>query len=312
LSEEFIEELESPLLGRLGEQFAQFEMEASQIPEDEITSHKSFIQRDLHPLLLRSPFIYRSFQKPLGYAGDYEMVNMILGEPRQGTSTYSKIINKLFLEGGPPKAHRNRIDELVKALTKAVEQADREGRQLRVLNVGCGPAVEIQRFIRTHPLADRCEFRLVDFNEETLNYTKSKIDEAIKDSGRKPKVEFVHQSVNSLLKQAAQRKGTIPTETFDFVYCAGLFDYLSDRVCSRMLELFYRWAKPNGTVLVTNVHPSNTGLYIMEYLMEWHLIYRNERELLNLAPKLGRHEVYGEETGQNIILEINKTISGDG
>ena len=39
--------------------------------------HQNFAKRQLHPLVMCSPFAYRTYHKPLGYAGDYEMVNMI-------------------------------------------------------------------------------------------------------------------------------------------------------------------------------------------------------------------------------------------
>ncbi len=66
---------------------------------------------------------------------------------------------------------------------------------------------------------------------------------------------------------------------FDLVYCAGLFDYLSDKVCSRLLQYFAARTNPGGTVLVTNVHSSNPQKISMEHLLEWHLIYRDEAQL---------------------------------
>ena len=43
-------------------------------------------------------------------------------------------------------------------------------------------AAEVQRFIRTSPLADRCQITLLDFNAETLEYTRSRIKEAVRDA----------------------------------------------------------------------------------------------------------------------------------
>ncbi len=45
---------------------------------DLVPVHQAFGKRHLHPLILGSPFVYRTLQKPLGYAGDYEMVNMMM------------------------------------------------------------------------------------------------------------------------------------------------------------------------------------------------------------------------------------------
>ena len=52
--------------------------------------HEAYLRRHLHPLLLCSPFAYRTYQKPLGYAGDYEMVNMIVRDPRSRVPTCAK------------------------------------------------------------------------------------------------------------------------------------------------------------------------------------------------------------------------------
>ena len=69
---------------------------------------------------------------------------------------------------------------------------------MRVLNVGCGPAVEIQRFARQSPHSDQLEFVLVDFSEETLEYTRQQLEEASRPTGRKLKLTLQHESVNQL------------------------------------------------------------------------------------------------------------------
>ena len=68
------------------------------------------------------------------------------------------------------------------------------------------------------------------------------------------------------------------------MYCAGLFDYLSDKVCARLLQYFVARTNPGGKVLVTNVHSSNPQRISMEHLLEWHLIYRDEAQLESLLP----------------------------
>ena len=74
--------------------------------------HQNFAKRQLHPLVMCSPFAYRTYHKPLGYAGDYEMVNMILRDPYEGGSLFAKVVNLWFLSQWPARAHRNRIKHL--------------------------------------------------------------------------------------------------------------------------------------------------------------------------------------------------------
>ena len=147
-----------------------------QLEVDEVENHKLLAQRDLLPLMMASPFFNRVYSKPLGYAGDYEMVNMMFRKERGGKTTYAQIVNDWLLNGGPPQAHRNRIYLLEKMLAKAAEDATFSNKNLRVLNVGCGPVQELQLFIAKNKSAHRFSFDLLDFNAETLDYAKRQIE----------------------------------------------------------------------------------------------------------------------------------------
>ncbi len=200
-------------------------------------------------------------------------------------------------------AHRNRIDLLVDYLTRQAERARAEGRPFRVLNVGCGPAFEIQRFVREYPNPELLSFQLVDFSEETLAYTRNSIERSAASAGHKVSVEMVHQSVHDLLKRRISPDDPT-TRTFDAVYCAGLFDYLSDKVCSRLLTYFASRTRAGGNLLVTNVHSDNPEKFGMEHLLEWYLIYRDEAGMASLLPENSNaHRLYVDETGVNVFAE---------
>lgn len=303
---ELLASLAEPLVPRLAEMFARFEEVAAEIPEDERSTHTRYVQRDLHPLLLRAPFIHRAYHKPLGYAGDYEMVNMMLREPNEGPTIYAQIINTQYVGSGTCQAHRNRIDILVNWLQKRLRKTLERRQQPRILNIGCGPAIELQHLIRNEPLMAQCLIKLVDFSAETLEYTKGKLEEASQASGIRPEIEYCHDSVHKLLKRASKEREEDYAEKFDTVYCAGLFDYLSDRVCTRLLSLFCQWGCPESEILATNVHPGNPTRHCMEYLLEWHLVYRNERQMQQISEDLGRREVFIDETGINVFVKISK------
>jgi extracellular factor (EF) 3-hydroxypalmitic acid methyl ester biosynthesis protein len=145
---------------------------------------------------------------------------------------------------------------------------------------------------------------LMDFNAETLAYTQNSLEEAIAGIGTPPQLEYVQQSVYNLLKAGSGDVGL--AKDYDFIYCAGLFDYLSDKACSRLLDIFYQWVRPGGRVLVTNVHPANTALYLMEHILEWHLIYRDEQQLLDLVPSERVRRSFADQTGLNVFLELEK------
>lgn len=302
----FRESVERPVGGKIATLMMEFEQEAARIaPEDE-TIHRAFAQREIHPYLLCAPFAHRTYTKPLGYAGDYEMVNMMLREsPDTGNGTYARIFHQLQVNVAAAEAHRNRIVLLERWLSDEVERAFDEQRLLNVLNVGCGPAVEVQRFIRQNELAGNAVFHLMDFNDTTLQYTRERIGEAQEASGKNPTVEFIEKSIDQLLKDVhAEDSGLLPV--YDFVYCAGLFDYFPDHVCRNLLKLYWQWVKPGGLLVATNVHPDNPNRFGMEHLLEWYLIYRDEAAMKRIAPPGSNPHVALDETGVNVFLEVRK------
>ena len=97
--------------------------------------------------------------------------------------------------------------------------------------------------------------------------------------------------------------------TYDFVYCAGLFDYMSDRICKRLMNIFYDLLAPGGLLIATNVDASKPFRHSMEFILEWHLICRNQEQLAALNPEKappGTFSVTHEDTGVNIFIEVRK------
>lgn len=306
---EKINSLVSPVVDEL---FKKFEGIASSVADKAVAIHRAYCRRQLHPLVLCSPFVHRTFDKPLGYAGDYEMVNMILRDPMEGASIFAKVVNSQFLACAPAEAHRNRIDYLIDRLSKEARRSLGTGARSRIFNLGCGPAREVQEFLRHDELCERADFSLLDFNEETIQRTGNMLNELKSQHRRTTPIRMIKRSVNQILREGPSI-GDVQGQNaqYDFVYCAGLFDYLSDRVCQRLLETFYDMTAPGGLVVATNVDESNPVRGVMEYVMEWHLIYRNAEQFTNLAPAKAPSDavsVHSDESGVNIFLEIRKPL----
>lgn len=191
----------------IGELFQRFEAVAERVEKDmpeHRAMHSAFAKRLLHPLLLSSPFLYRSFRKPLGYAGDYELVNMICRDPLEGSTFFAKIINLWFLNQPPAEAHRNRIQYLVDQISETVLRAARENRKARIVSVGCGPAQEVQRFVADNQLAEHADFTLIDFDQETAEYTRTTLEGLKRRHGRGTTIQVTRKSVNQILKEAGR------------------------------------------------------------------------------------------------------------
>jgi extracellular factor (EF) 3-hydroxypalmitic acid methyl ester biosynthesis protein len=307
---ESILELRDSIAPAVSSLFERFEETASKTPEELQSLHRTYSRRQMHPLILCSPFVYRSFQKPLGYAGDYEMVNMMLRDPFEGGSLFAKIVNLWFVNSPPCEAHRNRIKHLMKKLNEETQRVSRENRKIRVMDMACGPAKEVQNFLTQDDLCEKAEFTLLDFNDETLEYTGKTLENIKRTHRRGTQIKMVKKSVNHILKESFKPSAPPPPgERYDFIYCAGLFDYLEDRICKKLMDYFYGLLAPGGLLLATNVTPSNPLINTMESLMEWHLIYRNREQMGVLKPEAASEEstqIQTEDTGINIFIEVRK------
>ncbi len=301
--------LESRIVVEANEWFGRFDTVAEAVGEEMRPAHRAYARRQIHPLVMCSPFVYRTFHKPLGYAGDYEMVNMILREPHEGATLFAKLVNALFLQNPPAQAHRNRIHHLRSRLVAETRRAAEQGRRARIFNLGCGPAREVQLFLAEEELSNHAEFVLADFNSETLAFTRAKLEEIKARHGRTTSLEFVEKSVHQMLKESLRPHERGAANGYDFLYCAGLFDYVSDRVCKRLTEVFYHMVAPGGLLMVTNVDASKPFRHSMDYLLEWHLIFRSRQQMTALIPDdavTDQADVLADPLAVNLFLEVRR------
>ena len=203
---EALENIARHVISAFNAQHERFEELAYAIPEEHYGAHQEFVRRLWQPLFLCSPFGQRTFYKPLGYAGDYEMMNMIHRNRPEGGTLYEKLIHFLLVSQWPAQSVRNRVAHLKNHLLQETARVARSGRRARILNVGCGPAREVQDFVKETPLANEADFVLLDFNEETLGYVRDQINQAKNQFSQQTRVETRRVSVHHLLRQNAHQE----------------------------------------------------------------------------------------------------------
>lgn len=308
LENETAKKLEPEITATINSLFEKFEEVSNRVDEDLVPVHHAFGKRLLHPLLLSSPFVHRTFYKPLGYPGDYEMVNMMLRDPFEGGSLLAKMINAYALRLPPIVAHRNRITYLSERLSKESLRVMVRGGTARVFNLGCGPAHEVQRFLAKDEVANFTHFTLADFNEETLRHTTKVLDNLKQQHACRATLQLQRKTVNQLIKAADRKVEYFHGDLYDLVYCAGLFDYLSDQTCQKLMEIFYDMLAPDGLLIVTNVD-DHSARNEMECFLEWHLVHRDEKRMKAIVPPSILSQdisLKRDPTGVNLFMEIRK------
>lgn len=294
------------VIGGFNGRHERFEEIIYALPPELRLAHQDFVRRHWQKLFLSSPFGHRTYFKPLGYAGDYEMMDMIHRNQPEGNSLYEKLIHLLLVSQWPAASVRNRIAHLREHILNETARVSRMGKITRILNIGCGPAREVQDFLRETHLSNRAEFTLVDFNEETLRYTGGKLDEAKTRFARRTPILTRQLSVYELLKNT--RRNDLGAEKFDLIYCAGLFDYLAPDTCRALINLWYDSLSPGGLMLIANMNDTKPFRNFIEFILDWQLIYRGSAEIASFAPERCREtaRVIQEPTSVNLFLHIRK------
>jgi hypothetical protein len=232
-----------------------------------------------HPicrLLHQDPFTYRAFSKPRGYAGDAVMMDYIygLGEAVQAASKATPLGRAIFQyvstcpSGRGVRYRRQLIAKLIDTV------AGQGGRSVLAIAAGHLRELEFSIAVKTGHLE---EFVAFDQDEASL----AVVDRDYRHLG----VRTMQGSVRQILA------GKVNPGAYDFVYAAGLFDYLSRSVATALTRRMFDLIRPGGRMLIPNFLTGVRDSGYMEAFMDWPLIYRNDHDMHALGGDLPHGEV---------------------
>lgn len=279
------------------------------LSDEDHAAHRAYAQHHLSHLFQVAPFIRRAQKKPLGYAGDYEMMNMLYRPSQgEGASLFAKVINLCAASEVAARANINRISFLCERIRTIVRRVRAEGGgRARLCSVGCGPAREIEVLLENEPeLGPYLDVALVDQDNRAISFIERKLTPLAQQTGAK--LHYIRESVRRLLTGGGSLAHTLGPR--HAIYSAGLFDYLSERSFTALLGALYGAVSPGGQLLVGNVDVSNPTRYFMEYFAEWFLVHRSRAQLLEqarlLRPAPAAARVESEPLGVNLFLIVEK------
>ena len=250
-------------------------------------------EHPLHALVMEDPYTRRAFEKPRGYAGDAELLDFVYsGTPPLGTSEFGKAVFAGTTRGpnGRSVVHRREL------LAQRIDQVASERAQPRIASIACGHLREAQR---SAAVAEGAIAEFIAFDQDPLSL---KVVEA--ELGR-----FHVRPLNGSVTAIVRKK--VVFENLDFVYAAGLLDYLSDELSRRLIALLFDMLRPGGRLLVANFLPANHGRDYMECFMDWTLICRDDDAMRSLlrdcAPAaISDPQVFHDPDGNIVYLEATR------
>jgi SAM-dependent methyltransferase len=268
---------------------------------------REFSNRYLHEILMLSPSMYRARFKPLGYPGDYEVMNDIYVNHFRGTSLFAKALNVGFTSTAAARAVRARKDLIKSELSQVLEQTPGT-RPLRVLSIAAGPAQEIYELLEQRESMPRpLEVVLFDQDKRALSYSYGRLKRIV-NAKWKGQVTLVHR--HDSIKRLLRGQPIFGEERrFDFVYSAGLLDYVQLLTAVSLCRGLYELVAPGGKLLVGNMVPASPSRWFMELHLDWFLVYRSREEILEIghtAAPQAELELLEEATGLNPFMALTR------
>lgn len=267
-----------------------------------LAATKRFTEFVVTPEFMSGPICRRSYEKPLGYPGDFEVMNQIYAWRRAGDGLYEQLLHRIGLDIG--ECIVNRMVMMRQAIAETVLR--RRPGTARVTSLGCGPAREVVDYLEMRELPTPVQFTLIDQEHAALGQAYEQAYPAVLRHKGQATVNCLHASFAELLR-AGELFGKLPPQ--DLIYSAGLTDYVADKRTRALIAALWDQLAPHGTLVIGNMAQSPEGnLWPMEFICDWTMIYRNEANMAALAEGLVGAEIatVRDATGRVCLLTCRK------
>jgi extracellular factor (EF) 3-hydroxypalmitic acid methyl ester biosynthesis protein len=248
---------------------------------------RAFATRELLAPLFPCPMHSRAYTKPRGYAGDYRLMTLYFKEAHEGASLYARFLHRV--------AQHYSLGHTVVAreafLRETIEETVAITPSPRIVSLACGPAIEVERWAAETAHDKPVKFVLIDQDDEALKHLNRTLGKTLvnRKNGADIDLHCLQFSVKQLLKPTQESEHRLIREVLadcDLIYTAGLFDYLPKAVAQALTARLYSLLAKGGRLLIGNLKVTPDSTWLMEYVLSWHLEYRDEASMAELADHL--------------------------
>ena len=257
----------------------------------------AYVQKELLPYIALTEAAERSYSKPRGYTGDYMTIEMFYQNCGKGVGRLGPLIDQCFLAIPPVQAVRNRRSILAGEIRRSM--LEKNGETTYITSMASGPAEEIFDVYQSLEKPEGLKSTLIDFDLQALAFVSDRRDR----SRLHKQITLVNE--NLIFLALGRTKTQICNQ--DLIYSVGLIDYFDDDLVVKLLSLAHSLLRPGGRVIVGNFHPCNQFKTMMDYVMDWRLIHRDEQKMDELFTRSAFNrpctKITFEEQGINLFAE---------
>ena len=279
---------------------------------------RSYASAVLMPVLMACALQRRAYEKPLGYAGDYRMMELCFAPEPTGDSLFARFLHSIGQNYELVRTVVAREAVMRDAVRTASEAPGDE--PVRILALAAGPAIELRRWLEETAMPARpVHLILLDQDPSAHESAHRHLTRILLERyhGMLPvTVQCLHFSVRQLLKPSTMDDHEVcdALGDLDLVYSAGLYDYLPELVALRLTRQLYERLRPGGRMLMGNLVETPNSTWMMEYALGWTLLYRTDESMLRLGhrltPQPERIGITRDATGRCIFLDVKRPRAG--
>ncbi len=285
------------------------------LDEEQRMLGRSYATAALMPLLMACPLHRRAYEKPLGYAGDFRMIELYFAREKVGDTLFGRLLHSVAQNYTLGRTVLGREVVMRQAVADVMRIAT--DTPARILSLAAGPALELARLFEGTPEVNRpVELVLLDQDGQAHESAHRRLTRLLleRHKGTLPvTVQGLHFSVRQLLKPQNPEDHQVLDSTLaglDLVYTAGLYDYLPDPMVLRLTQLAYSKQRSGGRLLLGNLVEAPDTTWMMDYVLDWQLRYRTDEIMLrfaaDLSPAPASVGITRDATGHCIFLDVRR------
>jgi SAM-dependent methyltransferase len=232
-----------------------------------------------HPIastLLSDPITRRSVEKPRGYPGDAELLDLIYGAgdyadiDRELAGIAREVYRYTYSSdcGRAVRFRRHLFAECIDRTSSRVNAAS-------IASIACGHFREVES---SAAFKHGRLGRIVAFDQDEQSLARVQADYG-------KAITSVCGSVRDLLTNTAD------LGTFDLIYSAGLLDYLPEATAKLLAKRMFATLRPGGQLLLANFRNHVREAAYLDCFMQWRLIYRDQDDMVSIMKCLPPSDV---------------------
>ncbi|MCB2219789.1 MAG: SDR family NAD(P)-dependent oxidoreductase [Bacteroidetes bacterium] len=267
------------------------------LSQSEIIDYRKKFQSRLIPFIKDSQIFSHSLLKPLGYAGDFQLLEK-LSKEEINTNGIAYHFDRIQIDYPATVAVKNRINWISSEVLKMLE--NRNSKKLKILDIGIGAGPIERKLIR---IDNRIEIELVgvDFEKKALDFLNNEF------IGTKVSFSPVHLNLRD--KDAPNTLKKL-SEEVDICLAVGILEAFNDKEAIEILKHILNGLPKNSVLFTENYLQDHPSRFFMEWYMDFYLGYRSQEQLVRMIEATGVSitdlQVKTDDTNSLALIKVIK------